>query len=204
VRFIINRHFHHPRILFRFKIPRSQVITIIGESPGKNWKIHKLQLNSFMIFYSYIFHGRSSRNLHIKMTKALIKSPVLFFDTNPLGRIINRFSSDTGNLDDRLSCTTDSSLAYGINAFAVALVAMATNPWFLVAIVPLGTFVVYYSRYFVRNSREISRLQAVSKSPIYEHFSETVRGLEVIRSLRMKEEFTSKIHRYHIPLFVKL
>jgi len=138
------------------------------------------------------------------MTEALIKSPVLFFDTNPLGRIINRFSSDTGNLDDRLGCKTDSSLAYGIKAFAVALVAMATNPWFLVAIVPLGTFVVYYSRYFVRNSREISRLQAVSKSPIYEHFSETVRGLEVIRSLRMKEEFTSKIHRYHIPLFVKL
>ena len=149
-------------------------------------------LRDFLVHYLVI---RSSRNLHAKMTEAVIKSPVLFFDTNPIGRIMNRFSSDTGNLDDKLPKEMDNALANSIKIFSVAFLAIYVNAWFLLVVVPLAMLLFYYSRYLLRNSREIYRLEAISRSPVYEHISETERGLEVIRSLQSEREFTKTFHR---------
>jgi len=85
-------------------------------------------------FLAYCLTVRSSRNLHTRMTESVIKSPVLFFDTNPLGRIMNRFSSDTGNLDDNLPRRIDGALAFSLKAFGVAFVALFVNLWFIVVL----------------------------------------------------------------------
>ncbi|KAK3753079.1 hypothetical protein QZH41_019291, partial [Actinostola sp. cb2023] len=146
-------------------------------------------------FLAYYLTIRSSINLHTRMTESVIKSPVLFFDTNPLGRIMNRFSSDTGNLDDNLPRRIDCALAFSMKAFGAAFVALFVNLWFIVVLIPLSLVFLYYCRYLLRNSREICRLESIRRSPVYAHISETERGLEVIRSLQMEQKFTTKMHR---------
>jgi len=45
---------------------------------------------------------RSSKKFHFKLLEAIISAPMRFFDLNPLGRIVNRFSADMGNIDDAI------------------------------------------------------------------------------------------------------
>ena len=54
-------------------------------------------------FCFYLTALKASENLHNKMTKAVIEAPVIFFDTNPVGRILNRFSKDIGSME---SCSS--------------------------------------------------------------------------------------------------
>ena len=61
-----------------------------------------LILTTLSSFSFYLTALKTSENLHDKLTKAVIKAPVLFFDTNAVGRILNRFSKDIGNMDDQL------------------------------------------------------------------------------------------------------
>jgi ATP-binding cassette subfamily C (CFTR/MRP) protein 4 len=54
------------------------------------------------------FYGLSvltSKKLHAKMISSVMGARMVFFDTNPIGRLINRFSNDIGNIDDMLPLT---------------------------------------------------------------------------------------------------
>ena len=44
----------------------------------------------------------ASRVLHDRMFHSILRAPILFFDINPIGRVLNRFSKDVGYLDDLL------------------------------------------------------------------------------------------------------
>lgn len=59
----------------------------------------------FAILRSYLFFrstSKASKNLHDRMFNCLLKAPMRFFDTNPSGRVLNRFSKDTGAMDEIL------------------------------------------------------------------------------------------------------
>ena len=62
----------------------------------------------------------SSKNLHHSMLKAVLRAPVLFFDTNPAGRILNRFSRDIGIVDELLPYAFLDALLNSLFFFRVA------------------------------------------------------------------------------------
>nr|XP_020038729.1 multidrug resistance-associated protein 4 isoform X3 [Castor canadensis] len=57
---------------------------------------------SLLVFHVLV---NSSQTLHNKMFESILRAPVLFFDRNPIGRILNRFSKDIGHMDDLLPLT---------------------------------------------------------------------------------------------------
>ena len=65
--------------------------------------IVSLLLTTVCSFCFYFAVLKASENLHDNMKKAVITAPVLSFDTNPVGRILNRFSKDVGSMDDLLT-----------------------------------------------------------------------------------------------------
>ena len=64
-----------------------------------------------------------------------------------------------------------------------------STPWFLLLVIPLGFVYYSYQKYYIRTSRELKRLDSVSKSPIYAHFSETLGGTSTIRAYRQQQRF---------------
>jgi hypothetical protein len=103
-----------------------------------------------------------------------------FFDTTPLGRIVNRFSKDVYTLDEQLPGTLYSWLSCGVAvAVAIATVGLVV-PWFLAACLPMG--VVYYKVMvlYIPTSRELQRLESVTRSPIFSHFTETLEGASTV------------------------
>jgi ATP-binding cassette, subfamily C (CFTR/MRP), member 1 len=70
----------------------------------------------------------------------------------------------------------------------VAVIAAAT-PVFLVLVLPLGAVYLAYQKYYLRTSRELKRLDSVSRSPIYAHFQESLGGVTTIRAYRQQARF---------------
>lgn len=133
--------------------------------------------------------NHSSKTLHNQLLTNILRAPMSFFDTTPTGRIVNRFSGDVSTVDDLLPQTLRSWLMclFGIISTLV-MICMAT-PIFAVVIVPLGIIYVSVQVFYVATSRQLRRLDSVTRSPIYSHFSETVSGLPVIRAFEHQQRF---------------
>lgn len=72
--------------------------------------------------------------------------------------------------------------------FTLAVISTAT-PVFIALIVPLGGVYYWVQRYYLRTSRELKRLDSVSKSPIYAHFQESLGGITTVRAYRQQQRF---------------
>ena len=154
--------------------------------------------SSFCFFLTAL---KASENLHNKMTHAVIKAPVLFFDTNPVGRVLNRFSRDTGNMDDQLPTISLFAVQLCLYFASAIILSATTNIWLFIVCAPLTAVFVYLAKYYLKSSRELRRLEAVTCSPVYSLIADTLTGLEVIRSSKMEEEFLKKF--YKLVTFLK-
>ncbi|KAL8836868.1 MAG: hypothetical protein Q9170_002759 [Blastenia crenularia] len=131
----------------------------------------------------------ASRKLHEKMAYAVFRSPMSFFETTPTGRILNRFSSDIYRVDEVLARTFNMLFVNTARAIYTLVLIAASTPAFVALILPLGGVYLYIQRYYLRTSRELKRLDSISKSPIYAHFQESLGGMTTIRAYRQQKRF---------------
>jgi ABC-type multidrug transport system fused ATPase/permease subunit len=131
----------------------------------------------------------ASRKLHERMAFAIFRSPMNFFETTPAGRILNRFSSDIYRVDEVLARTFNMLFVNTARAAFTLVVISASTPIFIALIIPLGGLYLYIQRYYLRTSRELKRLDSISRSPIYAHFQESLSGMSTIRAYRQQKRF---------------
>lgn len=132
----------------------------------------------------------ASRKLHERMAYAIFRSPMSFFETTPSGRILNRFSSDVYRIDEVLARTFNMLFANGARAIFTLVVISFSTPVFIALIFPLGALYLWIQRYYLRTSRELKRLDSVSRSPIYAHFQESLSGISTIRAYQQQKRFS--------------
>ncbi|KAL7730044.1 hypothetical protein ACLKA6_009331 [Drosophila palustris] len=131
----------------------------------------------------YTMARRSSIKLHNAMFRGITKAAMYFFSTNPSGRILNRFSKDLGQLDEILPTIMLDVMQIFLTLAGVIVVICIMNPYYLILTVVLG-FIFYHIReFYLKTSRDVKRLEAVSRSPIYSHLSASLNGLATIRAL---------------------
>jgi ABC-type multidrug transport system fused ATPase/permease subunit len=94
----------------------------------------------FAVFALAIAAIFASRKLHAKMLKNILRSPMSFFDTTPLGRVLNRFSKDVYVIDEAIPQSARAFLFTFFNVLSSLVVIVVTTPIFIVAIIPLGLF----------------------------------------------------------------
>ena len=131
----------------------------------------------------------ASRKLHERMAYAIFRSPMSFFETTPSGRILNRFSSDIYRVDEVLARTFNMLFVNSARAFYTLVLIAASTPVFVALILPLAAVYLYIQRYYLRTSRELKRLDSISRSPIYAHFQESLGGITTIRAYRQQHRF---------------
>lgn len=131
----------------------------------------------------------ASRKLHERMAYAIFRSPMSFFETTPSGRILNRFSSDIYRVDEVLARTFNMLFVNSARALFTLVLIAASTPVFIALIFPLGAVYLYIQRYYLRTSRELKRLDSISRSPIYAHFQESLGGITTIRAYRQQNRF---------------
>ncbi|KAH1572694.1 hypothetical protein KXW83_008601 [Aspergillus fumigatus] len=131
----------------------------------------------------------ASRKLHERMAFSIFRSPMSFFETTPSGRILNRFSSDVYRIDEVLARTFNMLFNNSAKAIFTMIVIATSTPAFILMIFPLGYVYLRYQKYYLRTSRELKRLDSVTRSPIYAHFQESLGGISTIRGYRQENRF---------------
>uniref|UniRef100_A0A2K5I749 ATP binding cassette subfamily C member 9 n=1 Tax=Colobus angolensis palliatus TaxID=336983 RepID=A0A2K5I749_COLAP len=135
----------------------------------------------------------AAKNLHHNLLNKIILGPIRFFDTTPLGLILNRFSADTNIIDQHIPPTLESLTRSTLLCLsAIGMISYAT-PVFLVALLPLGIAFYFIQKYFRVASKDLQELDDSTQLPLLCHFSETAEGLTTIRAFRHETRFKQRM-----------
>uniref|UniRef100_A0A8C5GMR4 ATP-binding cassette, sub-family C (CFTR/MRP), member 10 n=1 Tax=Gouania willdenowi TaxID=441366 RepID=A0A8C5GMR4_GOUWI len=176
-------------------------LTVYGSIAAANTVFTALR--AFLFAYGVVCAASS---IHNRLLDRIMKATVTFFDTTPLGRILNRFSSDLYSIDDSLPFILNILLANIFGLLGMLVVISYGLPWVLLPLLPL-VLLYYRTQHFYRHtSRELKRLCSLTLSPVYSHFSETLTGLGIIRasrsSARFEEEIAKRLDKNQRCLFL--
>jgi ABC-type multidrug transport system fused ATPase/permease subunit len=136
-----------------------------------------------------IFGVRAAKRLHAGLINAVPWARMAFFDTTPVGRIINRFSGDMYTVDESLMPTIASLGSTICTVIGTVIVISSATPLFLLLLLPLLFIYLYTQRYYVSTSRELQRLDSASRSPIVAQFGEALGGAVTIRAYADQPRF---------------
>lgn len=131
----------------------------------------------------------ASETLHKNMIKQVLGAPLSYFESTPIGRLVQRFSKDLDSIDQQLPGSFGQSIASILNIIAAVVTISLVTPSFTAIMIPILTIYVTVTNYYRTVARELKRLDSISRSPIFSHFSETLGGLAVIRSFLRQKMF---------------
>ncbi|CAB4272961.1 unnamed protein product [Prunus armeniaca] len=159
--------------------------------------------------FSFAFGGlRAAVKVHDTLLKRLINAPVQFFDQTPGGRILNRFSSDLYTIDDSLPFILNILLANFVGLLGIAIVLSYVQVFFLLLLLPFWYIYSKLQFFYRSTSRELRRLDSVSRSPIYTSFTETLDGSSTIRAFKSEDlffaRFTDQVKLYQQTSYTEL
>lgn len=165
-------------------------------------------LTMITTFLSQSFWSRrgieAGKSYHDQMLRSILAAPIRFFDSTPIGRILQRFSRDMESVDVHLQWSFDNTIHSVFHIIMSFLLIVTVVPFVLITILPI--FLVYYAlqNSYRRAAREIKRLDSLARSPRYAHFKETLQGLTVIRAFNqsdwMMNQFYDKL-QYSTEMF---
>ncbi|XP_028071409.1 ABC transporter C family member 2-like [Camellia sinensis] len=137
--------------------------------------------NSFWLITSSLY---AAKRLHDAMLNAILRAPMVFFHTNPLGRIINRFAKDLGDIDRNVAVFVNMFLGQVSQLLSTFVLIGIVSTMSLWAILPL--LLLFYAAYlyYQSTSREVKRLDSITRSPVYAQFGEALNGLSTIRAYK--------------------
>ncbi|XP_058066855.1 probable multidrug resistance-associated protein lethal(2)03659 [Anopheles bellator] len=125
---------------------------------------------------------KASRKLHDAMFNGITRATMYFFNTNPSGRILNRFSKDMGQIDEYLPSVTVDVIQIFLSLIGIVVVVAIVNPYNLIPTVAIGVIFYFMRAFYLLSSRNIKRVEAITRSPIYSHLSASLSGLSTIRA----------------------
>ncbi|KAJ5721310.1 uncharacterized protein N7483_009244 [Penicillium malachiteum] len=135
----------------------------------------------------------SSRTMLQNAMTRVLRAPMSFFDTTPLGRITNRFSKDIGVMDNELG---DAMRIYAITMtliVSIMILIVVYFYYFVIALVPLLILFLTASNYYRASARQMKRHEAVLRSMVYARFGEAITGVASIRAYGVEKDFERTI-----------
>merc|ERR1719285_14757 len=137
----------------------------------------------------------ASFGLHDKALQRVMRAPIAkFFQITPVGRILNRFTGDLDQVDNLLPDFMQQSIGIVLTTVSTLILIAYNSPWFLLMAMPICFLYALVFDYFRQISRQMKRLELVTKSPIFSSFEETLNGLITIRSLGIQKYFMDLLY----------
>ena len=150
--------------------------------------------------WTYFAMTKPSKKMHKSVLDRTMHAPLSFFESNPSGRVLNRFTSDIEVIDRKIPFELADVIYCTINFIAVLITVSAIVPYILIAVGPILAGYVLLQMLMTRTRCQIKRLESVAKSPIISHFSEAIAGASTIRAFgeeaRFVDEFETKIEKH--------
>lgn len=137
---------------------------------------------------------QAGKDMHDKMLKSVLRAPVRFFDSTPVGRILQRFSRDIESVDVYLQWSFSSAVNCAMQVLASLILILGVMPYMVLVIGPVMFMYYLLQRDYRRPAREVKRLDSIARSPRYAHFKESLQGLAVIRGFNKSDWFLQNFY----------
>ncbi|KAG0252846.1 hypothetical protein BG011_006711 [Mortierella polycephala] len=168
-----------------------------GEVGDLNYYLGIYTLLSFMYIFTiacrqmvqYKGSIEASRSIHRRVLSQILNSPVRFFDTTPLGRIMNRFTKDIETVDQEVAPIASNLMFDFLGILTVVMVITYITPQFLFPAFLISILFIIMATLYLRSSRELKRIESITKSPIFSHFGESLSGVATIRAYGQEKRF---------------
>ncbi|KAF9039893.1 multidrug resistance-associated ABC transporter [Panaeolus papilionaceus] len=137
---------------------------------------------------------RASKILFQQLLVSVVRAPFRFHDTTPLGRIMNRFGKDMEAIDTNLSRALQLFQNSMAGFFASIIIISVIFPWFLI---PMVIIVLAYRQLalgYLHAGRDLRRMEAVSRSPVFAEFAELLDGIVTVRAFSAEHRFLNNLH----------
>lgn len=138
----------------------------------------------------------SSTQLHNTMFQGVSRTALYFFHANPSGRILNRFAMDLGQVDEILPAVMLDCIQIFLTISGIIGVLCITNPWYLINTITMFLAFHFLRTFYLSTSRDVKRLEAIARSPMYSHFSATLNGRSTIRAMEAQDLLTKEYDNY--------
>ena len=143
----------------------------------------------FIIFLASI---KASKIMFEKLTYTVLRAPLRWLDTVPVGRVLNRFTADFNVLDSRMAFNLAFGLWQILELTGIMIAGIFVSPYvILFALVLLG-ICVFIAKHYLLGAREVKRLESNAKSPIFEQFGSALAGVGTIRAFDKTEEYVDR------------
>ncbi|GLJ25992.1 hypothetical protein SUGI_0498570 [Cryptomeria japonica] len=192
----------------------SHLVFLTGQILSNTWmaaKVQSPQVSTLMLIIVYssiafastiflfirsifivILGLEASKSFFSELMTSLFQSPMAFFDATPLGRILSRVSTDLSILDVDLPFSFIFAMCSTMNFYSnLGVVAVVT--WqVLFAALPMIYLTFQLQKYYFASAKELMRLNGTTKSPIANHFGESISGAMTIRAFKVQDQFMKK------------
>ncbi|XP_067948318.1 multidrug resistance-associated protein 1-like isoform X2 [Watersipora subatra] len=162
------------------------------------WVFTIAQLLTILLMTASLAYGSisASKYVHSAILHTVMRLQMTFFDTRPLGQILNRFSKDVDVIDNIQGLMGLRAMTAAARIIASLITVMYGTPIFLIVLGPL--LLCYYAiqRYFIRALMQLKRWEAVTRSPIFTHFGETIVGAQTIRAFGAQKRFIQNSEQF--------
>jgi len=158
-------------------------------------------LGTLVLLFSFgekiVWLGRTASagiRLHDAALRGVLGAPLRFFDSTPMGRILNRFARDMEAVDDHLSWNIEQSFKSITQTIGSLVLILSVLPLIVLVVVPALWLYYRVQRDYRRAAREAKRMESIARSPRYAQFKEVVTGLDVIHGYGREERFMSAFY----------
>ncbi|KAI9197309.1 P-loop containing nucleoside triphosphate hydrolase protein [Polychytrium aggregatum] len=151
---------------------------------------------TLVYYYLCVMGGvRAARTMHEWALTRVLKSPISFFDTTPLGRIVNRLSRDQDIVDNSLiKVSSGFALSVATLLSTLITIGVSTQGWLILVMAPMAGLYYYIQKLYRTSSIQLKRMESISKSPLFAHFTMTLSGMTTIRAYNQQDRFQAKAH----------
>lgn len=139
---------------------------------------------------------RSSIVLHNRLFRSVLKAPIKFFDSNPIGILLNRVSRDMGIVDDLFPPTAFDTIEIFINVIGTLVTVAIIYPINVLPAIILCAVVFIIRPLYLRTVRSIKSIEGSTRSPVFSHLAASLNGLTTIRAFRVEPQFEVKFDEY--------
>lgn len=132
---------------------------------------------------------RAAASFHEQLLRSVMRSPLSFFDTTPMGRIVNRFSRDIESIDNDVPLCMNMTMGNILWVTLLSVLVCILSVYFIAVVAFTLFFFLGLTVISLPSFRHVHRLQSVTRSPVFTHFSETISGVTSIRAFGVRTQF---------------
>jgi ABC-type multidrug transport system fused ATPase/permease subunit len=152
-------------------------------------------IGTFRFFYIYLGSIKASRRLFAKLNFVVLRAPLRWLDTVPVGRILNRFTADFHVVDSQLA----NNISFGASSFlgliGVIVAGLIVSPWIVLLALILLAICLYYAMVYLAGARPVKRLESNAKSPVFEQFGSALTGVSTIRGFDKAQVYLERMYK---------